>query len=253
MEQIPSDYYRRLREVEGSHWWHRGMLALSAALLGDRLAGRGLSVFDAGCGTGGFLAWCESQGAFARLCGVDLSEEAIELAGEAVARADLHVAPVNRVPFATASFDLVAVNDVLQHIREDEVTDSLRELQRVLRPSGALLVRTNGARQARRERDDWRVYDAGTLQATLATGGFRMERLTYANMVASLVAAARDRTPHAPTEAGSGIPLQPGALAQSVGKVLLAAEARYLAGPGRRLPYGHTLFAVAVPKAEAPL
>lgn len=252
MEQIPSDYYRRLREVEGSHWWHRGMLALSTALLGDRLDGGGLSVLDAGCGTGGFLAWCESLGAFARLCGVDFSDEAIELASESVARAELHVAPVSRVPFAAASFDLVSVNDVLQHIREDEVSDSLRELHRVLRPSGALLVRTNGARRARSERSDWRAYDAETLGATLTASGFGVQRLTYANMLLSFAAAARGRTPHAPTESGSGIPPQPGVIAQTVGGFLLGAEARYLGRPGRRLPYGHTLFAVAVPSAEAP-
>lgn len=34
---VPDDYYVRIHEVEQSHPWHRGMRAISAALLGDRL------------------------------------------------------------------------------------------------------------------------------------------------------------------------------------------------------------------------
>ena len=116
----------------------------------------------------------------------------------------------------------------------------------MLATGGTLLLRTNGARRLRRERDDWRVYDAGALAAQLEGAGFACERVTYANTVLSLYGAMRGRAPHAPSENHDGIPrAERSWLADAVGSRLLAAEAFVLARPAARLPYGHTLFAVA--------
>jgi SAM-dependent methyltransferase len=249
VKNVPADYYRRLHEADAAHWWSRGMRGIEAALLGDRLGVRGQSLLDAGCGTGGFLAWASGLGSFERLCGTDVSPEAIELAREVVPGADLRVAPLHRLPFDDATFDVAVLNDVLQHVREDEVGAGLGELGRALRADGVLLVRTNGVRHARREREDWRAYDAEALAAELRRGGFRVLRLTYANMVLSLWAAVLGRAPTSPTSERDGIPEPGGAVKRALGSRLLAVEARYLAGPGRRLPYGHNLLAMAVPRA----
>jgi SAM-dependent methyltransferase len=247
MRGVPDDYYRRLHEVDTRHWWHLGMRSIEAVLLGDRLQRTGQSVLDAGCGTGGFLAWAESTGAFDRLAGSDVSAEAIELAREVVPQAELRVAPLDALPFEDAAFDLVVVEDVLQHVHQDALDRSFAELRRVLRPDGALLIRTNGGRHARNERVDWRLYDAPTLAHDLERGGFRPLRVTYANMPLSAAAAFFGRTPRAPTSASHGIPAPEGSAKTAIGSRLLALEARYLARPGRSLPYGHTLLALAVP------
>jgi SAM-dependent methyltransferase len=251
VRSVPEDYYRRLHEVDTTHWWHRGLRAIEASLLGERLSRRGQSVLDAGCGTGGFLAWAASTGAFARLAGCDVSAEAVTFAREVVPQADLHVAPLDRLPFDDAAFDLVAVEDVLQHVHEEALERSYRELRRVLRADGALLVRTNGARRGRSERSDWRLYDEETLRRQLERGGFRPVRITHANAAFSLVAALLGRTPRPPTAERHGIPAPDGAARSTVGARLLALEARYLARPGRRLPYGHTLLALAEPEPGA--
>src|SRR5262245_23996825 len=135
MRDVPDDYYRRLHEVDAGHWWHLGMRSLAGALLDGRMHG---ALLDAGCGTGGFLAWAASTGAFTRLCGIDLSVEAVELAREAVPDAELHAAPLDRLPFGGREFDLVVSLDVLQHVPEGALDGSLKELRRVLRPGGAL-------------------------------------------------------------------------------------------------------------------
>ena len=157
------------------------------------------------------------------------------------------MAPVDAIPFADASFDLVALNDVLQHVDERAVAASLGELRRVLKEGGALLVRTNGGRRARREREDWRLYDESLLREQLEAAGFRVERLTHANGVLSAWGAIRGKGPTAPTGTTCGIPSSPGALVNTIGSWLLGLEARYLRSPGRRLGFGHTLFAVATP------
>lgn len=241
MRDVPGDYYRRLHEVDTSHWWHLGMRSAAVALLDGRLHG---SLLDAGCGTGGFLAWAAALGTFTRLCGIDLSPEAIELAREAVPGAELHAAPLDRIPFGDAEFDLAVSLDVLQHVHEDALDASLRELRRVVKPGGALLVRTNGDRQARRERDDWRAYDPQTLAADLRRAGFAVRRTTYANALFSLAGAARGRRPHAPTESSCGVPDPETGAKSAIGSRVLGLEAALLRR-GVRLPYGHTLFALA--------
>ncbi|MCP9485242.1 MAG: class I SAM-dependent methyltransferase [Gaiellaceae bacterium MAG52_C11] len=245
---IPADYYRQIFEVEERHWWYRGMRTISAALLGERLTRPGQRLFDAGCGTGGFLRWALDRGSFAASAGVDIGSAAIELARTRLPDADLRTAPLHALPFGDAAFELVVSNDVLQHVPEDEVDESLAELRRVLAPGGTLLLRTNGARRLRRERADWRAYDRATLVGALERAGFAVERATYVNALLSLYGAARGHSPRAPSESQDGIPRrEPSRLVGAVGGGVLAAEARWLARPGRALPYGHTLFAVASP------
>jgi ubiquinone/menaquinone biosynthesis C-methylase UbiE len=241
---LPADYHARIRQVEQRHWWHVGMRRISAALLGDRVQ-QGSRLLDAGSGTGGFLRWAVTQWPIAHASGVDISDAAIELARDQVPTVELAVAPLHALPFEAASFDLVVANDVLQHVDESQVAASVAELRRVLAPGGALLVRTNGARRALADRPDWRVYDAETLRAVLERGGLRCERVTHANAVGSLWAALRGQKPRSPTGESHGIPAIPGPVQQVVGGRLLAGEARYLRKPGRGLPFGHTLFAVA--------
>lgn len=247
MKDVRPDYYRRLHAVEERHWWHVGMREITAALLQERLARGHLSLLDAGCGTGGFLAWATGTGSFDRLCGVDISPEAVELARDAVPGAELHVAPVHELPFVDGSFDVAVLNDVLQHVAEAQVDPGLRDLRRVLRPDGVLLVRTNGGRRARRERADWRLYDADLLRGELEAAGFDVVRVTYVNTALSLWGAARGRTPTAPTPTTCGIPAQAGSGANVVGRTLLGLEARILRHSTLSLPYGHTLLALAVP------
>ena len=246
---VPSDYYESIHAVELTHWWYIGMRRLAGVLTGERLTRPGTRLLDAGCGTGGFLRFALDSGAPGPVCGVDIASAAIDFARGRVPEAQLHVAAVWELPFEDEAFDLVVMNDVLQHLPEHAIGRSLDELRRVIAPAGALLVRTNGARRLRRERDDWRAYDRATLASTLESNGWRCERLTYANLLPSLWGLLRGQRPHAPSETSHGIAALPSPLLNAIGGRLLAAEARYLAQPQRRLPYGHTLFALSVSEA----
>jgi len=116
----------------------------------------------------------------------------------------------------------------------------------VLRPGGALLLRTNGARRGHAELDDWRVYDRAGLRRVLEDAGLLDERVTQANLAGSLWALARGRAPHAPDSEHDGIPAPPGRAHAAALGALLGVEARVLRHRRIALPYGHTTFAVAV-------
>jgi len=240
---VPPDYYARMHSVEERHWWHRGMRELELALLRGRLPA-GARFLDAGCGTGGFLRFLLDSRAIGSAAGVDVSAEAVELARSRVPEAELAVASVASLPFPDAAFDAAALNDVLQHLPEEEVGQALSELGRVLRVGAPVVVRTGASRRARRERRDWRAYDRATLHAELERGGFRCDYVSYANLAGSIVAELTGRRPGAPTGDRCGIPARGSPVAAAVGTALLRAE-RAIARTGSPIPFGHTLVAVA--------
>jgi SAM-dependent methyltransferase len=249
---VPADYYDRIRAFEDSHWWYLGMRRIAIELLRDTVTTKDLRLLDAGCGTGGFLAWASRHWQLASTAGVDVSSAAIAHARKRIPDADLRVGPLRSLPWPDESFDLAVTQDVLQHVAENELEQSVRELLRVLRPGGTLLVRTNGARRLRQEREDWRAFDRVTLVSLLERSGFTVQRATYANFLLSLWGLLHGGSPHAPDEQRDGIPFaDPSSVRAAVGGRLLRAEARYLAYRWARLPYGHNLFALAT-RDEAP-
>lgn len=95
-------------------------------------------VLDYGCGTGAILTGLENidkNGSY----GVDVSESAIEFAKSKFADYKWRKVPIDDVlPFSDASFDVVISSEVLEHVFD--VDGYLKELHRVLKPNGILVV-----------------------------------------------------------------------------------------------------------------
>jgi malonyl-CoA O-methyltransferase len=93
----------------------------------------GLTVLDAGCGTGRYLQQLKARGAFA--IGMDLSQAMLDRAREQtplVARADLRA-----LPFDAASIDVVVCGLALGDFAELEL--ALIEIARVTRSGGGVI------------------------------------------------------------------------------------------------------------------
>jgi SAM-dependent methyltransferase len=115
----PRNLARRLRWIERS----------AGALDGRR-------VLDAGCGGGGYLRALAARGADAH--GVEIDGRKCAACASADVRRRLVQGDLERAPFATACFDLVLLNEVLEHVPDDAA--ALREAFRLLRPGGVLIV-----------------------------------------------------------------------------------------------------------------
>lgn len=122
--------YRRLAEIEDSHWWYRAMHELVL----QRLDLNGFRILDAGCGAGGLTEKLEK---FGRVIGLDISSLALSLAKKR--KLELVEGSVNDLPLGKNKFDLAVSASVLYHQRVDEKT-ALREFYRVLKPGGKLLL-----------------------------------------------------------------------------------------------------------------
>lgn len=86
------------------------------------------------------------------------------------------------LPFADASFDVVAAFDVVEHCLDDVL--ALRELQRVLMPRGRLLLSVPAYQWAWSDHDEraghHRRYTRARLVALVEGAGLTVERSTYA-------------------------------------------------------------------------
>jgi SAM-dependent methyltransferase len=74
----------------------------------------------------------------------DLTEEAVESI-RALVQEDVHRVEGGRLPFADASFDRVAVVDMLEHVPDEAAF--VAELARVTRPGGRLVINTPHAKR----------------------------------------------------------------------------------------------------------
>ncbi|GMV42778.1 MAG: hypothetical protein AMXMBFR64_44940 [Myxococcales bacterium] len=234
---------------EDVHWWFVGTRRVILALAERELRGRAARVLDVGCGTGATLAaLARVVGAEGDVRGVEPDAGALEfcarrgLSGVVQGRAEA-------LPFDDGSFDLVLALDVIEHIEDDAA--AVRELARVTRPGGAVLV-TVPAHPLLWSRHDEalhhvRRYRRGELVRVLRGAGLRIETLSWYNTALLPVVAAVRLGQRAIAGLGGakGVPrsdvsLPPRPVNAALG-ALLGAE-RHLIG---RLPFGVSLIALA--------
>jgi SAM-dependent methyltransferase len=124
----------------------------------DRCAlGKNAQVLDVGCGTGRWVRRLGQRELSA--VGIDQSLSMLRLAQERGTHSPLFVGMVQNLPFRDESFDCVSGITVVQHILASEQEHALREMIRVLRPGGYLilfeLIRGQGPHVFSRKPADW--------------------------------------------------------------------------------------------------
>ncbi|MDZ7391337.1 MAG: methyltransferase domain-containing protein [candidate division KSB1 bacterium] len=123
--------------------WRRHSDAVNSALVTQWLPepiGRLLKtdLFDEATGDGVYPALARKA---RTVVGIDISPLTTRRARREWPACNALVADVRYLPFADNSFDAVFSNSPLDHFRSvDEISTSLKELQRVLRPGGTLLL-----------------------------------------------------------------------------------------------------------------
>lgn len=181
--------YEAMYRVEDTLWWYVGMREISAAVLDGRLR-PGMTILDAGCGTGGNAQWL---GQFGRTYGVDLSPLAVRFcARRRLSR--ISRASVLCLPFPNGTFDLVTSFDVIYHLDVSDDVAALREMRRVLKPGGWALVRVPALEQLRSGHDEAvhtrQRYTLAELKAKTKRAGLQPARCSYVNSLLFPVAAA---------------------------------------------------------------
>ncbi|MFA7402927.1 MAG: methionine biosynthesis protein MetW [Pelobacteraceae bacterium] len=107
-----------------------------------RLCSGGVRILDLGCGTGELIN--QLAGKYEEVYGVDSSDSALNEAvrkGYRIAKIDLDN---ETLPFADNWFDTVVTLDVIEHVYDP--LSFIKELSRVLRPDGELIISTPNIR-----------------------------------------------------------------------------------------------------------
>jgi len=175
--------YPILFRVEQSHWWHTGRRKIIASFVEDicrRVTDRRPRILDVGCGTGANLLMLSQYGDAE---GVDISEDALAFCHER-GLANVKLGAGEELPYDDGTFDLVTALDVVEHMDDDLA--GLREMRRVLRPGGRVLLFVPTFMFLWGVQDDVshhrRRYRLAELRRVLERAGFEVERTTYANI-----------------------------------------------------------------------
>jgi len=245
---VEERFYAEYAEIQHRHWWFVGRRRIIGAFLdarlGDARANNERRILDIGCGTGTMLGELRR---FGDVHGVDAERAAVEFC-HAQGETQVELAHGETVPHPDASFDLVSLLDVIEHVDDDQTL--LGEAARVLRPAGELLVTVPAFGWMWGEQDviahHKRRYTRPQLLASLDRAGFDVAEVNYFNtFLFPPIAAIRlvKRLLPQPDEVRSDFEMnKPGHLNSALTR-LFSSEAGLVAR--RRLPFGVSIIALA--------
>ncbi|MBI2627857.1 MAG: class I SAM-dependent methyltransferase [Candidatus Niyogibacteria bacterium] len=127
------DEYQNIADQDEKHWMCLGRAEIMNKVLNRFNAGG--SILDVGCGTGYISKLLKQRGDVKCL---DINNEAIRICRER--GLNIEKGGVENIPYPENSFDLVVCMDVLYHREVKNEEAALKELKRVLRPGGYLLI-----------------------------------------------------------------------------------------------------------------
>jgi SAM-dependent methyltransferase len=161
------------------HWWFRARWRIVFSLL-DRCHAPGGRVLDLGCGVGIHLKLLSRYG---EVWGADSSPKALEYCRRRFQGRLDQVELPDRAPYPDASFDLIVMFDVLEHIQDDAA--ALRRVARLLNPGGILALTVPALpglwSQHDVEHQHFRRYLRPGLRSLLQDAGLRILKLSYMN------------------------------------------------------------------------
>ena len=190
-----AERFAALSAMEPEHFWFAGRRALVESMI-EPLATDDRPLLDVGCGTGSLVTSLAARGR--RVVGLDQRPEGIAAARARLAEAGQRgsgfvLGDAQRLPFASGAFGGAMALDVLEHVDDERL---IRELKRVVRPNGWVLVTVPAYQALWSKRDELaghrRRYTRRGLVALLENAGLRVEALrAYQFALLPLLAISR--------------------------------------------------------------
>ena len=176
------EQYQRFYELEDKHWWFVGMRDIFyRSISGIYREDANLKILDVGCGTGIIIKDLER---FGKVVGIDIEDAALKFCQQRNIGKICLGDGVN-LPFKDATFDLVTVFSVVEHIQDD--AGFIQELSRSCRDNGRIILSTSAFNFLWNEHDvineHKRRYTKSRLEALFRGQNLHIEKITYTNFI----------------------------------------------------------------------
>jgi SAM-dependent methyltransferase len=236
--------FANIRRSEEDFWWYRGMRATLFRMLEPHLKGRAIrSALEAGCGTGYLSQMLQRERGW-KIIPLDFSGDGLHYARQ-LGVVNPVQGDIRSLPFGDGAFDLVMSVDVIAHLSRGDEHLAARELARVARRGGLVVVRTSALDMLRSRHGEFaherQRFTRRRLMGLFAGAGIRVLRCSYSNSLLMPIALLKFRLwePLLRKPAESGVQM----VAPWLDRLLyapLAMEAAWL-GAGHNLPAGQSL------------
>lgn len=164
------------RQFEEEWWWFEGRRNLVSNLCSRFRFEENVKVLEIGCGTG------RNAEIFKSYYGIDISVTSLRIAYSRGLR-NLARGTALKLPFKSASFDLILLLDVLEHLDDDYM--AVKEAHRVLKSDGILIILSPAFMFLWSDHDivfnHKRRYKKGEIEEITTKNGFIIERISYWN------------------------------------------------------------------------
>ncbi len=182
--------YENMYVAEESHFYYVSLHKLILSLLKRYAPKKSLNILDAGCGTGRLAELMQQYG---NVIGIDMSDEALKFAKKR--GLTVQKASVMKLPFKDNSFEVITSIDVIYHKAVNDDVKALKEMHRVLKPNGVLILRVQAIPWLKTSHDRFvhgaRRYSKKMLQTKLVASGFTTVKLSYMNAILAPVGIAQ--------------------------------------------------------------
>jgi ubiquinone/menaquinone biosynthesis C-methylase UbiE len=140
-------------------------------------------ILNIGCSIGWYEKFATNNNC-KLVVGIDTDEKAIIRAKESVKKANFMLCSALVLPFQDNYFDIVTIFDVIEHIENNTEVTCLKEIKRVLKSDGTLIISTpNNNFLAKILDPAWylghRHYSRAKLQKLLVKSGFGVDSIDY--------------------------------------------------------------------------
>jgi SAM-dependent methyltransferase len=182
--------FDRMAALDQTHWWYVARRRIVSDLIARVIKPpKDARILEIGCGTGHNFP---VLGAYGHVDALEVDAPARAIASERLGR-EVGSAPLPELTgIADASYDLIALLDVLEHIEGDRA--ALLSIRKKLKPGGAILVTVPANEWMWSAHDTvhhhYRRYNPGTLRAVAAEAGLSVDLLTHFNSLLFPLAAA---------------------------------------------------------------
>jgi len=179
---MESKEYSVMYELEDSHWWFKGKRRIVFSQIDTYLKNKkDLKILDIGCGTGIMIKNLQRYG---KVNGMDIEITALNFCRKRGLK-NLIQADMGSLPYKNNNFDLVSAFDVLYHKGIKNDVDVFKEIFRVLKPDGILIL-TDSADMKLWSRHDIAAharerYTLPTLSNRMRPIGFKILKASYFN------------------------------------------------------------------------